>query len=307
MKIGGLRIMKNNLFVVHNQSSNSNRILYTPSIFAKTSLLHLQEIGILRALSPHVSERSGLVSYLFFTVLDGSGNVNYNGNNYELSKGDCVFLDCRKLYSHRTGYNVNDKLITQPRHNLWSLQWCHFYGFNMPDIYNKYIDRGGQTVFNPSNVNLYTDILTELYEIASSQDYVRDMRINQSLSTLITLLMEESWPPYERNISIKKLELQAIKNYLDENYNRHIVLDTLASSFFINKYYLTKIFKEQYGVSITVYLSQKRVTVAKSMLRFTNKSIESIAIDVGMEANYFSRSFKKFEGITPGEYRKIWY
>jgi len=118
--------------------------------------------------------------------------------------------------------------------------------------------------------------------------------------------MEESWHPENRITSSKKMELYAIKKYLDENYNLHIALDELAGLFYINKYYLTKIFKQQYGVSITTYLLQKRVTVAKRMLRFSNKSIEAIATEVGMECNYFTRTFKKFEGITPGEYRKLW-
>lgn len=59
-------------YFTNNQESivDSNRILYTPSIFAKTSLFHLQEIGELQALRPHVSSRSNLVSYLFLIVAD---------------------------------------------------------------------------------------------------------------------------------------------------------------------------------------------------------------------------------------------
>lgn len=300
-------IMDNNLFELPPQSSNSNRIIYTPSLFAKSSLFYLQEIGTLTAFSPHISERNGLRSYLFFTVLNGNGSVKYIDRKYNLSKGDCVFLDCRNLYSHTTGYSIADNKSPDNRPELWSLQWCHFYGSNLPAIYSKYIERGGQPVFNPSNVTLYTDTLTDLYEVASSQDHIRDMRINQCLSTLLTLLMEESWHPDNQKNPIKRIELQSIKNYLDDNYKLHIILDELASSFYIDKYYMTKIFKKQYGVTINGYLMQKRVTVAKRMLRFTNKRVEEIATEVGMEHNYFTRSFKKLEGMTPGEYRKLWY
>ena len=45
----------------------------------------------------------------------------------------------------------------------------------------------------------------------------------------------------------------------------------------------------------------------KRLLRFTDRSIESIAQECGLEdANYFSRLFKKVEGIPPGEYRRQW-
>ena len=53
----------------------SDRILYTPSNFARNSLLYLQEIGSLRVHKPHSTGRSNLSSYLFFTVTDGEGEL----------------------------------------------------------------------------------------------------------------------------------------------------------------------------------------------------------------------------------------
>ncbi len=58
---------------------SSNRVLYTPSSFAKSSLLHLQEIGELSALRAHTSSRSNLQSFLFFVVIKGSGTLIYDG------------------------------------------------------------------------------------------------------------------------------------------------------------------------------------------------------------------------------------
>ena len=72
---------------------SSNRILHTPSSFARSSLLHLQEIGTLQALAPHTSSRFNLQSYLFFTVLSGSGVLIYDGKKYDLKKGDMVFIE----------------------------------------------------------------------------------------------------------------------------------------------------------------------------------------------------------------------
>ena len=56
------------LFSTNNTDTvRSSRIIYTPSVFARSSLLHLQETGTLQALHPHKSERIGLHSCLFFT------------------------------------------------------------------------------------------------------------------------------------------------------------------------------------------------------------------------------------------------
>ena len=83
--------------------------------------------------------------------------------------------------------------------------------------------------------------------------------------------------------------------------------DALAERFYINKFYLTRVFKEQFGQTVTNYLVQLRITQAKRLLRFSDKNVEAIAQECGLnDANYFSRLFKKVEGTTPGEYRRQW-
>lgn len=274
----------------------SSRILYTPSPFARANLIHLQETGSLEALSPHVSKREHLSSYLFFCVVSGMGILEYDGKSHLLKQGDCVFIDCKKSYSHCTS------------DELWTLQWVHFYGPNMNGIYQKYIERGGRPCFRPANHQAYLGILQELYELAGSSDYIRDMKIFEKLAGLLTLLMEESWHPEDRKRnSLKRQNLENVKEYLEQHYQEKINLDNLAEEFYINKFYLTRIFKEQFGVSINNYLLQTRITHAKQLLRFTDLTIEAVSAECGMgDANYFSRMFKKVEGVTPGEFRRMW-
>lgn len=276
-------------------SVKTSRILYTPSPFAKFSLLHLQEIGFLTALKPHASRRERLQSYLCFIVQQGDGELVYGNQRYSLSAGDTVFIDCRQPYSHITGSR------------LWSLQWCHFYGISMSDIYAKYLERGGRAVFHPSNAGVISDILSRIFDVAGSDDCIRDMRINEYLNELLTVLMEESWHREEAGLSQKRMELAEIKQYLDENYAGRITLDALAKRFFINKCYLSRLFKDKYGFTINKYILFKRITKAKQYLRFSSKTVDEIADSIGMnDANYFSRMFRKVEGISPSEYRKSW-
>lgn len=274
---------------------SSNRVLYTPSSFARNSLLHLQEIGELQALAPHTSKRDGLQSFLFFTVLSGEGELSYEGRTYSLVAGSCVFIDCRKAYSHTT----SDK--------LWSLRWCHFYGPTLSFVYEKYVERGGKAVFQPVEAVPFLNTLDKLYELASGSDYIRDMRINEELNRLCTLLMEQSWHPEEAVTAPKKMSVVDVKEYLEQHYSERITLDDLASRFYINKYYLTRVFKEQYGMSITSYLTSLRITHAKQLLRFTDKTVEEIGLECGLGAlHYFSRVFKEVEGVAPSTYRAQW-
>ena len=293
----------------------SSRIIYTPSAFARSSLLHLQETGTLQALKSHKSERAGLHSCLFFTVLSGFGRLVYGGRIHELWPGDCVFIDCRKPYSHETGGNGpaagKEKACRGAEQNakdtLWSLQWCHFYGPNMNAIYQKYQERGGGPVFHPSDPAGYRNILTELFQIAGSADYVRDMRIQEKLSSLLVLLMEDAWDTQQTvSDAPEPMDIQQVKEYLDANYMRKITLDELASRFFINKYYLLTLFKDRYGVTVNAYLNQMRVTYVKQQLRFTDRTAESLAAELHIEPAYLSRLFKKVEGVSPSEFRKSW-
>lgn len=284
-------------YLFHGNMVSSNRILYTPSQFAKSSLIHLQEVGTLQAKRQHTSSRQGLSSYLFFLIESGAGTLSYEGQDHPLRAGDCVFIDCRTAYSHTTSTA------------LWKLKWVHFQGTNMDQIYHKYVERGGQPVFHPDKISPYIDLTDHLYQIASSDDYLKDMKIYEQLTGLLTLLLKESWNPDKRlhETSGKKKNLQEIKDFLETHYAEKVTLDMLASEFYINKFYLTRIFKEQYGTTLTNYLLELRITHAKHLLRFTDQPIEQIGESVGMkDANYFSRIFKKIEGETPGMYRRTW-
>ena len=287
--------MDQELFNPQSSSVSSSRILYTPSTFARTSLLHLQEVGSLRALHPHTSKRSDLVSFLCFVVLSGEGELSYEGQTYQLHSGDCVFIDCRKAYSHSTS------------DDLWALQWCHFYAPSLPAVYEKYKERGGCPAFHPADIKPFTMLMTDIYDLALSSDYIRDMRINEKLGSLLTLLMEQSWHPESVTVSRKRMELATVKAYLDEHYIEKLTLEELAEKFFINKFYLSKIFKETYGTTVNNYLISQRITRAKQLLRFTDMTVDEVGAAVGMgDANYFSRMFRKVEGISPREYRKQW-
>lgn len=289
--------------MAHNQSLfqshliESNRIIYTPSSFAKTTLLHLQEVGYSESVSSHTSYRSGLNSYLFFIVEKGSGTLIYHKKKYSVKSGDCVFIDCNQEYSHTSSEN-----------DLWTLRWIHFFGTNMRSIYEKYIERGGLPVISPEDIELYSQPLNDIQSLANSDDYIKDMKINEKIASLLTLIMSESWHP-ENNIKkgSKRQSLYHIKNYLDEHYMDHISLDFLSEQFFINKYYLSRVFKEQFDVTILSYLDQIRISQAKHLLRFSTMTIEEIGHNVGIpDPGYFNRVFKKVEGNTPGEYRKQW-
>ena len=280
------------------QSVDSQRILYTPSSFARESLMHLQEVGTLRALQPHTSRREDLDSFLCFLVEEGAGQLTWAGETFPLEQGDVVFIDCRRGYAHATGL---------PGKPLWRLKWCHFHGPTMASVYEKYRQRGGAPVIRGADRDRYSHLLDTLYSTAASNDYIRDMRINEKLCQMLTLLMESSWSREGRVQDPRKMDIRRIKAYLDDRFREKITLESVAAHFYVDKHYLARRFKAEYGTTVTQYIHRLRVTRAKWMLRFTDMTVEQIGLECGAgELTYFSRLFKKLEGISPSEYRSRW-
>lgn len=282
-----------------NDCVTSTRIIYTPSDFARNTLTHLQETGTLTAKASHVSARSDLNSYLFFLVRSGEGELTYRGQEHHLVPGDCVFIDCRNGYSK----------CSSPK--LWTLSWVHFYGASLRPIYEKYCQRGGKAVFHRQDLTEYETLLTDIYRTAGSDSYIRDMELDNLLRQLVLLVMRETvrpelWQSEGKGSRISRMDLNEIKEYIDAHYTEKIKLGDLAARFYLSRPYLMGIFKEQYGTTIIAYINQLRITKAKEMLRFTDATVEAIAIDCGFEPNYFARTFKKLEGMPPSEYRAKW-
>ena len=275
-----------------NNIVESRRIQYTASKYAKETFLYLQEAGFSKSIKKHTNNRKYLSSFLFMIVLEGNGEFYYQNQELTMKKGDCAIIDCRKPFSHTS--------------DNWEIAWVHFDGSNIKEIYQKYIDRNGRNIFISEDFSKYYYIINDIYSIAKSDDYLRDMAINNKLYELLFALMKETIYA-DKNKKRNKYDIQKIKEYLDEVFTDSISLDELSNKFFINKYYLTRVFKDNYGTTINNYILEKKITKAKELLRFSDYSIEEIGRRCGInDPNYFSRLFKKIEGITPKEYQRMW-
>lgn len=94
--------------------------------------------------------------------------------------------------------------------------------------------------------------------------------------------------------------------FIDKNFSDSSVsLDRIAKEVNISPNYLSAIFSQEVGQTLTEYLTFKRIEEAKRLLRQTDKLLNEIASEVGYkDSRYFSFVFKKITGCTPSEYRK---
>lgn len=106
----------------------------------------------------------------------------------------------------------------------------------------------------------------------------------------------------ERNTS-KDARLLEITNYIYANY-KTVTLDDLSERFFLSKPYLSKYIREKSGITFGDIVKAVRMKKARSMLKGSNATVESIAYSVGYQnVEHFNRVFKKMYDMTPVQYR----
>ena len=107
----------------------------------------------------------------------------------------------------------------------------------------------------------------------------------------------------DQNRSVLKLAVDFIDhNYMDEE----ISLNKAAHVANVSANHFSALFSQNMGQTFTEYLTDLRMSKAKELLRCTAMRSSEIAGEVGYkDAHYFSYLFKKTQGMTPSEYRKM--
>ncbi|MFD0710427.1 response regulator [Paenibacillus sp. GCM10027626] len=97
---------------------------------------------------------------------------------------------------------------------------------------------------------------------------------------------------------------QTMRQYVQHNAHKTVSLEAIAEHVQRSPYYVSKLFKERFGVNYIEFLTECRMNKAKQLIQDPDKSLKQIAIEVGYhDPNYFSRAFKRHCGISPTEYR----
>ncbi len=275
--------------------SISNRIIATPSAYAREHLLYVQETGTLQSLQPHISQRKDLNSLLFFVVMQGEGTLIYNNDSYFLKKGDCAWIDCRREYSHESSAQFP-----------WKLMWVHFYGLGAGSFYEAYLAAGNRFIFTPADISPFTDCLAHLYRIHKESSSLTEINAHKYLTDMIALCHTEN-DSFAKENKTAPHSLAQVHAYLEGHFMENLNLQDLSSRFFISKFHLSREYKRIYGITVGDDITARRLSHAKALLRFSGQSVEQIAADCGFRnPSYFHKVFKRAENMTPLEYRKKW-
>lgn len=96
----------------------------------------------------------------------------------------------------------------------------------------------------------------------------------------------------------------AVSNYIQHHLSEPIRAEEMARALYMSRPYLSAKFKEETGETLTDFILKEKTEEAKRLLRYSDKSSTAIAAYLAFSSlSHFSRVFKKYAGLTPGEYR----
>ncbi|MBD3919483.1 response regulator [Paenibacillus sp. PR3] len=98
--------------------------------------------------------------------------------------------------------------------------------------------------------------------------------------------------------------VEEVKSYILNHYgNEELRIEEMAKSVHMNYNHLCYVFKKETSITINDYLTELRIAKAKELFDQGVKVVQYVASQVGYaDANYFSKCFKKYIGITPSKY-----
>lgn len=100
--------------------------------------------------------------------------------------------------------------------------------------------------------------------------------------------------------------VEMVEKILSERICENLSISEIAAKLHISSYYLMHTFKKRTGITIGEYKTALQIAKAKTLLRDKEKSISEISALCGFESpQYFSRVFKKVEGISPSKYKNL--
>jgi YesN/AraC family two-component response regulator len=152
----------------------------------------------------------------------------------------------------------------------------------------------------------YEDIIslnTKFYENAYKAKNIDEMCIwvVEALDKFTQFVFSFEDADVENRYIIRKALL-----YINENYNKPITLGEVANHVQLSENYFCRLFRKETKKNLTDYINVIRIEESKKLLLNSSNSLCDIAILVGFnDQSYFTKIFKKYEGFSPGAYRKM--
>ncbi|MEF3355411.1 AraC family transcriptional regulator [Paenibacillus sp. GYB006] len=248
----------------------------------------------------HISynEAEVLMKYGYFlpgqSILKDHKILDRENNHDEISQS--LFSQFRdKLQARQAALAIEsvDRLIQVLHEGNYSAHHCHFALANILFIYCDYLKCTRYKPFTDEKTDLYQQQYLQIKNVQDFRDWLAD-----SIAVFMNKIEKRA---SERSVA----SIELAKQYIEVHLSEDLSLDIVAAKVFISPKYMSRLFKEELGVTFTEYVTSKRLEKAKTMIERDNMTIEQIASTVGYGTSaYFIKKFKETYGCTPGNYMR---
>ncbi|MDS1030191.1 PocR ligand-binding domain-containing protein [Bacillota bacterium LX-D] len=143
---------------------------------------------------------------------------------------------------------------------------------------------------------LNSEYVKQFSELKSSEDIFQ--WIDKAILSFVAAVEEGK---DVRNLQV----VQRAGDYMRNNYSKKIAVEDVAQAVYLSPCHLSKIFKQELGCTIMEFLTKIRIEEAKKLLRNPQYNVIQVADELGFkDPGYFTKVFKRSEGITPSQYRE---
>lgn len=239
-------------------------------------------------------------------VLDGAITLRTQQQTSVISKGDIYLVN--RMEPHEFASEGNGALLIAIQFSTKLTQ-----GFQAPGSHYRYRGEPNLRQALEENREAYRLLCDTCVELAYSflrqqpNDEFHCFSLSASLMDQLhralpwNLLDSEDYSVIKQRAN----RIMAITDYIDQNFQRKLLLGEIARREGLSLTYLSHFFKEALGMSFQEYLNQKRFEYACRLLFTTDRRILDISLSSGFsDVRYFNQAFLEQYGCTPKEYRK---
>ncbi|RXJ86147.1 AraC family transcriptional regulator [Arcobacter sp. CECT 8985] len=220
-------------------------------------------------------------------VINGQREYKNKNNKYIISKNDLAIVNPNIIHSCNCKELQNSEYYMLYLNKHWICDVLDFKEFvNVKDelIQNK---------------ELFNEFINVCEAIFSNMLYLEKELI---LIDFITKI-------YENHSNIKPLKIKNstkidnLVKFLEQNVKKDITLEELSKKFDLSKFYIIKLFKKEFGISVYSFFLNLKIELAKKLLK-QNYTIVEVALECGFyDQSHFHRNFLKITASTPKEYK----
>lgn len=269
-----------------------------PILLNKTKLLPIYVVGIgYKEEQDDIIRKDGFPAYQVLYCCEGSGTFCTQNREYKIEKGDAFF------------FRPNIPHEYYPVKRPWKTKWIAFDGSSADKIAD-YLGLGDTAVFSVRDVEDFDVMTNTLSDTFWCDDPDKEIKTSCMMYKIMIKVGEciNDAPQLGGMTQNEKYEkVSPVIELMKTNYARDLSLDTMAASIGVTSNHLCRLFNQVYDTTPLKYLTHLRLNMAKYYLcSHKDEKIKEIAAKVGFhDASYFCAVFKKAEGMTPDEYRKI--